>query len=208
MLHTKIDPLWGRPCQAIQLQAVPPTACLNGLIRLQDELEERLGLALRRIPAQCLHCTILTVLPPAREFPVSKFEIWETHARDWTGMIADATGSTDAFHFRFDQIVASEMAIFVQAPVPPSLTQLRKMLAAGIVYDGWHPRPPDIAHITLFRYAESAPLPELAATAAGLPLTMPVEHLRLIKETGYPTLNSEDLGLFGLRPAPGDKGVS
>ena len=193
MAQAKIDPLWGQACQAIQLQALPTDQNLSSLTALQDRIEHDLGRKLQRIPRQSLHCTILTLLPPSKVFDKPKFEIWAEHAETWTAAVAAVVSKAEPFELRFTRVEVSELAVIVRAEVPPVLERIRRRMAGAIGYHDWQPRPPDIAHITMFRYRESGPLPQPQDFEWNVDVTMQVSTLRLIKETVYPTLESEPL---------------
>jgi len=197
-VQAKTDPLWERPCQAIQLQALPTQDNLVKLQSLQNRLDHVTPIKLLKIPVHSLHCTILTLLHPAQTLDRPKFDIWNEHAKDWTAAISDAVSAAAPFSLHFRRAVASEMAIFVQADVPPVLQRIRSEMAQAIEYRGQHPKAPDIAHITIARYSEVGSVPDLQGVAEGLPLTLPVERLRLIKETVYPTLDHQEIGQFSL----------
>ncbi|WP_133318088.1 hypothetical protein [Rhizobium deserti] len=190
---TKIDPLWGQDCEAVQLQALPSSDNLASLVAIQDEIEATAQLELRRIPAEALHCTILTLLHPTAQFDRGKFDIWNEYAERWTAAFLDVVADTFSFELTFDRIICSEMAIIVTAPELPVLQMLREKLANAVDYKGWHPNPPDIAHITLFRYAAEGPIPAIRSSGS-LPFDMPVPRMRLIKESVYPTLQHQIVG--------------
>jgi 2'-5' RNA ligase len=192
MQLTKIDPLWGKECEAVQLQALPDADNLDRLVKLQDALQQESELKLRRIPRQSLHCTVLTLLHPGHHFDRSKFDIWNEQAESWNTSLFEQAAMTPGFKLSFDQLTSSEMAIFVTAPEPPVLRRMRQDVSHAIQYRGRHPKPPDIVHITLFRYDQVGPIPSKAGLAwQGLPFTMEVKKLRLIKETVYPTLQHQ-----------------
>jgi hypothetical protein len=194
---TKIDPLWAKECEAVQLQALPTPDNLANLVAVQDEIQTVVQLRLRRIPAEALHCTVLTLLHPTARFDREKFKIWNEYAERWTSAVSDVIAHASSFELRFDKVICSEMAIIVTATEPPVMQQLRQKLSQAVDYDGWHPKPPDIAHITLFRYDEEGPIPSIQ-TSVGLPLRMPVSRMRLIKESIYPTLQHHVVAEMGL----------
>jgi hypothetical protein len=193
MLLTEIDPLWAQECEAVQLQALPTSDNLSNLVAIQDEIEAALQLELRRIPAEALHCTILTLLHPTARFDRGKFDIWDEYAERWTAALSDVIADGPSFDLCFEKVICSEMAIIVTATEPPVMHQLRQGLSQAINYNGWHPKPPDIAHITLFRYNEAGPIPSIE-TSLSLPFAMPVTQMRLIKESVYPTLRHQIIG--------------
>jgi hypothetical protein len=201
MRETKIDPLWGEACEAIQLQALPDQQTLEAIQRVQQHICSSSAVALRQIPANCLHMTVLTLLHPMMDFDRSKFAIWQQHAEAWQNILSGAIGQTPAFSLAFDRITVSEMAIILQASVPPELLALRQQMANAISLDGWHPRPPDIAHITLFRYAQEGALPTLKNSWLSAPIALHVRSLRLIRETVYPTLEAVPIAEFTLGEA-------
>lgn len=198
MLWTKIDPLWAKECQAVQLQALPPPDILRNLLTLQDYLQEILCMDLRRIPPESLHCTIFTPLHPAQLFDRSKFDIWDEHAELWTTAFFEAISRTPTFELCFDRVVLSEVAIIVTAAEPQQLRDLRTRLSHAISYRGWHPKPPDIAHLTIFRYNEVRKIPSFGEVGHRLPFRMQVNRIRLIKEIIYPTLQHLELASFDL----------
>lgn len=201
MLKTKIDPLWGQACEAIQLQAKPGPKMLDAIQKLQDRISVRAGISLRQIPPQCLHMTVLTILHPVTDFGRSKFEIWEEHSAVWQNALVGAISQMGSFSLSFDRISVSDMAIFLQAAVPPELLSLRQQITQAISIGEWRPKPPDIAHITLFRYAEEGALPESEQSLLSAALPMRVESLQLIRETVFPTLEADPIAQFSFRNA-------
>jgi hypothetical protein len=201
MRETKIDPLWGEACEAIQLQALPDQRTLEAIERVQQHIASSSAVALRPIPTHCLHMTVLTLLHPMTDFGRSKFAIWAENAESWQSIVSTAVSETPHFSITFDRIVYSQMAIILQAPVPPELLAVRQQMAQAISLEDWHPRPPDIAHITLFRYAQEGVLPEHDEVRLDVPLLMRVDSLRLIRETVYPTLEAEPIAQFSLGDA-------
>jgi hypothetical protein len=145
--------------------------------------------------------TVLTILHPVTDFGRSKFEIWEEHSAVWQNALVGAISQMGSFSLSFDRISVSDMAIFLQAAVPPELLSLRQQITQAISIGEWRPKPPDIAHITLFRYAEEGALPESEQSLLSAALPMRVESLQLIRETVYPTLEADPIAQFSFRNA-------
>lgn len=81
-----------------------------------------------------------------------------------------------------------------EAPEPPELQQFRSAISDAIWFDDWRPKPPRIAHFTLFRYSAEEWLPELNVDAGLLPIAIKVKAVQLLKEQIYPSVDVDVLG--------------
>ncbi|NKF34705.1 hypothetical protein HER21_50725, partial [Pseudomonas sp. BGM005] len=64
----------------------------------------------------------------------------------------------------------------------------RSAIIQAIEFEGWRPTPPQIAHITLFRFSAEGRLPEITADAGSLPKAVRVRSLQLLEERVYPSV--------------------
>lgn len=126
-----------------------------------------------------------------RHFAVAQFgipndEVWKLNEERWKGIVERLVKETPPIDLSFQEVQASEAAIFVKAPEPPELQRLRSAISDAVWFEDWRPKPPRIAHITLFRFSAEEQLPALPGDAGLLPIEGNVKALQLVKEKNLP----------------------
>ena len=188
MIRTKIDALWFKRCCAFHLQFFPDGATLSKLSSLQDDIERHSDAPLLRLPAASLHMTIVTLANAAAKFSIPNEEVWRLNGERWKAVADRLAEETPAFNLDFHELAVSAAAVFVKAEEPPELRKLRSAIIQAIDFEGWRPTPPQIAHITLFRFSAEGRLPEITADAGSLPKAVRVRSLQLLDERVYPSV--------------------
>ncbi|ARM11244.1 MULTISPECIES: 2'-5' RNA ligase family protein [Rhizobium] len=188
MIRTKIDALWFKRCCAFHLQFFPDGATLSKLSSLQDDIERHSDAPLLRLPVASLHMTIATLVNAAAKFSIPNEEVWRLNGERWKAVADRLAEETPAFNLDFHELAVSAAAVFVKAEEPPELRKLRSAIIQAIDFEGWRPTPPQIAHITLFRFSAEGRLPEITADAGSLPKAVRVRSLQLLEERVYPSV--------------------
>ncbi|UIJ82960.1 2'-5' RNA ligase family protein [Rhizobium leguminosarum] len=194
MIRTKVDLLWFKGCCAFHLQLFPDRETVSKLCALQDHIEGECNGPLLRVPATSLHMTVVTLIDAAAQFSMPNDEVWKLNGERWKETVERLVRQTPPIDLSFQEVQASEAAIFVKAPEPPELQRLRSAVSDAISFEDWRPKPPRIAHITLFRFSAEEQLPALPGDAGLLPIEGNVNALQLVKEKIYPSVEVDVLG--------------
>ncbi|TBF40444.1 2'-5' RNA ligase family protein [Rhizobium leguminosarum] len=194
MIRTKVDTLWFKRCCAFHLQFFPDRETVSKLCALQDRIERECDGPLLRVPATSLHVTVVTMINAVPQFSMPNEEIWKLNGERWKETVERLVNETPPIDLSFQEVQASEAAIFVKAPEPPELQRLRSAISDAVWFDDWRPKPPRIAHITLFRFSAEEQLPALPGDAGLLPIEGTVNALQLVKEKIYPSVEVDVLG--------------
>ncbi|MBY3246087.1 2'-5' RNA ligase family protein [Rhizobium laguerreae] len=193
-MRTKVDLLWFKRCCAFHLQLFPDRETVSKLCALQDHIERECNGPLLRVPATSLHMTVVTLINAGAQFSIPNDEVWKLNGQRWKETVERLVKQTPLIDLNFQEVRASEAAIFIEAPEPPELQQLRSAISDAIWFDNWSPKPPRIAHFTLFRFSAEEWLPELNVGAGLLPIAIKVKALQLLKEKIYPSVDVDVLG--------------
>nr|WP_246805758.1 2'-5' RNA ligase family protein [Rhizobium leguminosarum] len=185
--------LWFKRCCAFHLQLFPDRETVSKLCALQDHIECECN-GLLRVPATSLHMTVVTLIDAGAQFSMPNDEVWKLNGERWKEVVERLVKETPPIDLSFQEVQASEAAIFVKAPEPPELQRLRSDISDAIWFEDWRPKPPRIAHITLFRFSAEEWLPELNVDAGLLPIAIKVKALQLVKEKIYPSVDVDVLG--------------
>ncbi|MBY3172116.1 2'-5' RNA ligase family protein [Rhizobium laguerreae] len=194
MIRMKIDLLWLKRCYAFHLQLFPDRETVSKLSALQDHIQRACDGPLLRVPAMSLHMTVVTLIDAGAQFSMPNDEVWKLNGERWKEIVERLVKQTPPIDLSFQEVQASEAAIFVRAPEPPELQRLRSAVTDAIWFEDWRPKPPRIAHITLFRFFAEEWLPELNVDAGLLPIAIKVKALQLVKEKIYPSVDVDVLG--------------
>ncbi|TBG58376.1 hypothetical protein ELG71_08435 [Rhizobium leguminosarum] len=194
MIRTKVDLLWFKRCCAFHLQLFPDRETVSKLCALQDRIERECNGPLLRVPATSLHMTVVTLVDATAQFSMSNEEIWKLNGERWKETVERLVKQTPPIDLSFQEVQASEAAIFVKAPEPPELQRLRSAISDAVWFEDWRPKPPRIAHVTLFRFSAEEQLPALPGDAGLLPIEGYVKALQLVKEKTYPSVEIDVLG--------------
>jgi len=201
VIRTKVDTLWFKRCSAYHLQLFPAPETVSKLCALQDMIEHQCDGPLLRVPPQSLHMTVMTLLSAASQLSTSNDEVWSLKGKGWQETIERSLSATFPFDLCFREVASSEAAIFLKAQEPPELRRLRSTISDAISFEDWRPKPPRIAHITLFRFSAEEWLSMPNVDAGLLPIEFKVEALQLVKERRYPSVEIDMLGELPLRGA-------
>ncbi|WHO72629.1 2'-5' RNA ligase family protein [Rhizobium sp. BT03] len=199
MIRTKIDALWFKRCCAFHLQFLPGRETLSKLCVLQDGIERDSAASLSRVPATSLHMTVVTLINAAAQFSIPNDEVWKRNGGRWKEIVAKLIEETPSFDLHFDKVAVSEAAVFVKAEEPAELRRLRSAISQAIGFEEWHPSPPNIAHMTLFRFFAEEPVPTVSFDAGCLPIGVRAGSLTLLEERVYPNVETNILSAPLLR---------
>ncbi|EJT03368.1 2'-5' RNA ligase family protein [Rhizobium sp. CCGE 510] len=188
MIRTRIDTLWFKRCCAFHLHFLPDHEALSKFCDLQDNIERDSGAPLLRVPVTSLHMTIATLIDAAAQFSIPNDEVWSRNGERWKEIVERLVGETPPFDIHFHEVAASEAAVFVKAEEPAELRRLRSAISQAICFEQWRPSPPDIAHITLFRFLAEEPAPAVSFEAGRQPIGVRAGSLTLLEERVYPSV--------------------
>lgn len=116
------------------------------------------------------------------------------NAERWKESVERLVNETPPIDLSFQNVQTSEAAIFIEAPQPPELQRLRSAISDAVVFEDWRPKPPRIAHITLFRFSAEEWLSSPNVDTGVLPIEDKVKVLQLVKEKMYPSVEVDVLG--------------
>ncbi|MBY3359350.1 2'-5' RNA ligase family protein [Rhizobium laguerreae] len=194
MIRTKVDLLWFKRCCAFHLQLFPDPETRSKLCALQDHIERECNGPLLRVPATSLHMTVVTLIDAAAQFSLPNEEVWKRNGERWKEVVERLVNETPPIDLSFQEVQASEAAVFVKAPEPPELQRLRSAISDAVWFEDWRPKPPRIAHFTLFRFSAEDWLPPVPGDAGLLPIEVKVNALQLVEEKIYPSVDIDVLG--------------
>jgi hypothetical protein len=201
VISTKVDTLWFKRCSAYHLQFFPASETVSKVCALQDIIERECDGPLLRVPPQSLHMTVVTLINAARQLSKSNDEVWSLKGKGWHETIERSLSATFPFDLCFREVASSEAAIFLKAQEPPELRRLRSTISDAVSFEDWRPKPPRIAHITLFRFSAEEWLSKPNVDTELLPIEVKVENLQLVKERRYPSVEVDMLGELPFRGA-------
>lgn len=196
MLSYRVDPMWGQPCSAYHLQYRFTDAALRHISAIQDKLENAVG-GLRRVPQSAIHLTVITLLHSRPGLEAD--EVWARNREGWAHGLLQVCASAHPVSLSLDTVKAFDTAIVLMTANCGSLQALRRafvnelaLVGAAIV--------PHLAHTSLFRYgtldiAEHERPDSLISASA---LDIQISEVLLVRETKYPSLESEILARFRL----------
>ncbi|MDN5005076.1 hypothetical protein ACFQZO_29915 [Bradyrhizobium sp. GCM10027634] len=196
MLSYRVDPMWGQPCSAYHLQYRFTDAALRHISAMQDKLDNAVG-GLRRVPQPAIHLTVITLLH--WRMGLEADEAWARNREGWARGLLQVCASTQPVSLSLNTVKALDTAIVLMTASCGSLQTLRRMIVSELAL----PRAvsvPNIAHTSLFRYgtldvAEHGRPDSLVSASA---LDIRISEILLVRETRYPSLESEILARFRL----------
>lgn len=193
---------WGTPCRAFNLCIDLSDAVRRPLSDVQDTIVAAEP-SLLRVPQHALHMSVAWLLPVHLELSAAEKEVlWAANTLDWLAGIAGELADLGRFMLCCSRVVATDSAVIALAWPTGQINELRRKLARRLRIPG-DVSSGDLLHTTLFRY--SGPVsdpPALIAAAASIDvqIEVPVTELLVIRETVFPTLESEILHCFTLSP--------
>jgi hypothetical protein len=186
----EVDSLWAKPYRAYHVQHEPDQATIRQITELQDQIEATAARKLLRVPAHSLHLTVLTLFPVTANIATPDDALWSQHNETWLERIGDVCAATHPFTVEFDSIHATSRAIILRGDESENLKHFREKLVTAVSLPGWKPTPPDIAHVSLFRYARSKLQFETLASIHryGFVTKTHVKGIAIVQERRYPSL--------------------
>jgi hypothetical protein len=103
-----------------------------------------------------------------------------------------------------DSVRATSRAIILKGDECENLKRFREKLVTAVSLPGWKPTPPNIAHVSLFRYARSKLQFETLASINRNDFVKKT-HLKgiaIVQERRYPSLERSFLRRFALGSSP------
>jgi hypothetical protein len=200
----EVDPLWAKPCRAYHVQHEPDQLTIQQITELQDQIESTGARELHRVPAHSLHMTLLTMFPAIASVATPDEALWSQHNEIWLERIGDVCAATHPFAVEFDSVRATSRAIILRGDECENLKRFRERLVTAVSLPGWKPTPPNIAHVSLFRYACSKLHRETLASVNRYEFVTRT-HLKgiaIVQERRYPSLERIFLRRFALGSSP------
>jgi 2'-5' RNA ligase len=185
-----VDDMWGAECSGYHLQFRPEAGVIEKIVSLQDHIEGRLD-HLRRIPAEVLHMTVLVLLAATRE-KAALDHTWARVGPRCTEAGARLCASLDVIPVEWSTVRAFDKAIVLVGDAHARLQTLRADVVDAISEPAFQPSPPQLAHVTLFRYADLDP--RLAGFEMRCePIKTDMREIKLVREKRYPSLELDVL---------------
>nr|WP_246638545.1 2'-5' RNA ligase family protein [Rhizobium binae] len=182
-----------RQCCAFHLQYFPDSTLRSKLCDLQDRIERNSDAPLLRVLLTSLHMTVATLIDAAAQFTVPNHEVWKRKGAQWTEIVNQLAAKTPPIDLAFSEVATSEAAVFIKAQEPPELHKLRLAISHALCFEDWRPRPPQIAHITLFRFSAAEWISKVNMGSGFAPIRVAVRSLQLLEERVYPSLEIKRL---------------
>jgi 2'-5' RNA ligase len=193
-----VDDMWGAECSGYHLQFRPEADVIERIVSLQDHIVSHFD-HLRRVPPEALHMTVLILLPATRE-KAALDHIWTRVGSRCIEAGSRLCASLDAIPVEWSTVRAYDKAIVLAGGAHAHLQKLRADVVDAVSEPAFRPSPPQLAHVTLFRYADLDP--RLAGFEQQCePITTPIHEIRLVREDRYPSLELEVLERWRLGSA-------
>ncbi|QRM30652.1 hypothetical protein [Microvirga sp. VF16] len=201
MLQTIADDIWGQPCLAYHVQPSLEPETRSAFEGLQRALVELWPEPLHVGPKHGLHVTIYPLLTVKGGY--DKDAYWRSIAEGGEGILEELCTGHRALKLCFSRLKVTETAIIVTATEESGLIEaIRQRIVREI------PPPPgqkpliyDLIHSTLVRYrTKTAISDDVIARIESLPvsITAPVKRIRLVRETLFPCLMTDEIASFPL----------
>jgi hypothetical protein len=195
MLQTIADDIWGQPCLAYHVQPSLEPETREAFARLWPE-------PLHVGPKHGLHVTIYPLVTVKGDF--DKDAYWQSIAHRSRSLLEDLCTGHRPLELRFSRLKVTDTAIIVTATEATGLIEaIRERIVREI------PPPPgqkpiiyDLIHSTLARYRTKASIPDdVVEYIESLPvsITAPVRQIRLVRETLFPCLETDEIAAIPLR---------
>ncbi|WP_201863450.1 hypothetical protein [Microvirga soli] len=201
MLQTIADDIWGKPCLAYHVQPSLEPEAREAFAEVQRSIAERWPEPLNIGPRHGLHVTIYPLVPVKGAF--DKDAYWQGIARQSQNLVEDLCADQPTLELRFSRLKVTDTAIIATATEETGLIDaIRSRIVSDI------PPPPghkpiiyDLIHSTLARYRTGASIPdEVVRRIESLPvsITAPVRQIRLVRETLFPCLTTDEIASIPL----------
>ena len=202
MLQTIADDIWGKDCLAYHVQPSLEPETRAAFEEVQRAFAELWPEPLHVGPGHGLHVTIYPLVTVKGGF--DKDAYWRSIARQSQGLLEDLCAGHPTLELRFSRLKVTDTAIIATATEETGLIEaIRERIVRDI------PPPPgaspiiyDLIHSTLARYRTKASIPDhVVERIESLPvsITAPVRQIRLVRETLFPCLVTDEIAAFPLR---------
>ncbi len=184
----------GAACDAYQLQV--DLAGREILIEAQAAFAGTEAEGFTRSPPASFHITVLPLVDPGETLSMPTQEIWRRYGPRWLSAITATCAETKPFTLRFTEIRYFPRALTAIAE-PSPITAIRTALKPLCGLPDRPVRTPNITHVTLARYRDPGVVRESQNREFPV-FAIPVDRLRLIHETIYPSLGFDVIEEFRL----------
>jgi 2'-5' RNA ligase len=193
-----VDDMWGADCSGYHLQFRPEASVIDQIVSLQDCVESQVD-HLRRVPPEALHMTVLLVLPAITD-KIAVDSIWTHIGPRCIEAGSRLCASLEPIPVEWSTVRAYDKAIVLMGDTHPRLRQFRADMVEAVADTIHRPSPPQIAHVTLFRYADlDSRLAALEVRCDRIATEM--REVRLVREDRYPSLELDVLRRWRLAGA-------
>lgn len=201
MLQTIADDIWGKPCLAHHVQPSLEPETREAFEKVQRKIAEYWPEPLNVGPRHGLHVTIYPLVPVKGSF--DKDAYWQDIARQCRSLLEDLCAGHRTFELRFSRLKVTDTAIIATATEETGLIEaIRNKIVSDIPPPPGHkPINYDLIHSTLARYRTRALIQDdVVRRIESLPVsvTAPVTHVRLVRETLFPCLVTDELASIPL----------
>jgi hypothetical protein len=202
MLQTIADDIWGKPCLAYHVQPSLDSDVREAFEHVQRAIAAHWPEPLHVGPKHGLHVTIYPLVPVKGAF--DKDAYWQSIAQRSQSLVEDLCADHRSLELRFSRLKVTNTAIIAVAEETTALIEaIRERIVSDI------PPPPghkpiiyDLIHSTLARYQTKASIPhDVIERIESLPvsITAPVTQIRLVRETLFPCLETDEIASILLR---------
>jgi hypothetical protein len=202
MLQTIADDIWGKPCLAYHVQPSLEPDTREAFEGLQRAIAEIWPAPLHVGPKPGLHVTIYPLVSVKGAF--DKDAYWQSIAQASQGLLEELCAGHQVLELRFSRLKVTDTAIIVTATEETGLIEaIRQKIVSDI------PPPPghkpiiyDLIHSTLARYRTKASIPpDVIGRIEALPVSVraTVKQIRLVRETLFPCLETDEIAAIPLR---------
>lgn len=202
MLQTIADDIWGKECLAYHVQPSLEPETRDAFEEVQRAIVELWPEPLHVGPKHGLHVTIYPLVTVKGGF--DKDAYWQTIAGPSRKLLEELCTGHRSLELRFSRLKVTDTAIIATATEETGLIEaVRERIVREI------PPPPgaspiiyDLIHSTLARYRTKASVPDaMVERIERLPvsITAPVRQIRLVRETLFPCLVTDEIAAIPLR---------
>ncbi|MBA1156167.1 2'-5' RNA ligase family protein [Microvirga mediterraneensis] len=201
MLQTIADDIWGQPCLAYHVQPSLEPETREAFAQVQRRFATLWPEPLHVGPKPGLHVTIYPLVMVKGDF--DKDQYWRSIARQARDLLEELCTGHRPLELRFSRLKVTDTAIIATAIEETGLIDaIRERIVNEI------PPPPgrkpiiyDLIHTTLARYRTSMAIPDaMIECVESLPVAVaaPVRQIRLIRETLFPCLLTDEIAAIPL----------
>ncbi|MFC1455810.1 2'-5' RNA ligase family protein [Microvirga arabica] len=201
MLHTIADDIWGKPCLAYHVQPSLEPETREAFEEVQRAIAEHWPEPLNVGPRHGLHVTIYPLVTVKGGF--DKDAYWQSIARQSQDILEELCTGHPALELRFSRLKVTDTAIIATATEGTGLIEaIRERIVRELPPpSGQKPIIYDLIHSTLARYRTRGSIPhDVVERIESLPvsITAPVARIRLVRETLFPCLVTDEIAAIPL----------